>query len=434
MEDNIVYERNLIEKDSLRKWIMFMLLFFPVSSMLKVYIGSLNLVLTGLTFILFFLYYLKKGISKKDFFILIYIFLTFAYNIIIWGFYYYEDNMLFYLPFLLIYFGFYIRNSDYILAFMKSHKQYIDAILILWNGIVFISFFFSSSYIYEGETRGFVSFAGTTFLLSAMAVYVFALLVFQYYEHRKKIYMIGLLIPSLSILMGTTRTYLMVLLCAWLVCIYINLRNQKLFIPVMVIGITAFIGIVILSPISKKFINASNRSISLGMNPIEAFTSGRSVFWSYDVNAIFQNSPFKIIFGNGVNWLFNLNMVRFHNPLWAHNDFIQILSDYGVLGLGMYLWSIKRIMDYFLRKKGVSIILILTLVIMWAFNAFFNMFYTYFCAVLSFPFYLLIVRYDSYLRLLRGGVIWIIEKITKKIVCMVYKIIFYSNTYLIIYF
>lgn len=395
MKDIVVCERNLTGKDRLRDWIIFVLLLFPVSSMLKVYVGPLNLLLTGLTFILFFLYYLNNGILKKDFFLLIYIFFTLVYNVKIWGFNYYEDNMLFYLPFLLMYFGFYIRNSDYILDFMKKQKQYIDAILIIWNGMVFISFFFPSSYIYEGETRGFVSFAGTTFLLCAMAVYVFALLTFQYYEYRKKIYMIALLIPSLCILMGTTRTYLVVLLCAWLVFIYINMKNQKWFLPVMLIGITAFIMIVISSPISEKFVNTSSRSDGLGMDPLEAFTSGRSTFWAYDINAIFQNTPFKIIFGNGVNWLFNLNRERFHNPLWAHNDFIQILSDYGVLGLTIYLWSIKRIMTHFFRKKRVSRILILTLIIMWAFNAFFNMFYTYFCAALSFPFYLLIVEYDA---------------------------------------
>lgn len=54
MKDNVVYERNLIEKGSLRNWIMYVLLLFPVSSILKVYIGPLNLLLTGLTFILFF--------------------------------------------------------------------------------------------------------------------------------------------------------------------------------------------------------------------------------------------------------------------------------------------------------------------------------------------------------------------------------------------
>ena len=34
------------------------------------------------------------------------------------------------------------------------------------------------------------------------------------------------------------------------------------------------------------------------------------------------------------------------------------------------------------------------LLLMWIFNAFFNMFYTYFCATLSFPIFLLCIKYD----------------------------------------
>lgn len=379
----------------LKDIILYILLFFLLSSMLKVYIGPVNVLLTGITFVLFFLLDVKEGVHKIDFYLLAYIGLTLIYNIAIWGLDYYEDNMLFYFPFLLMFFGFFIRYSGYIPEFLASHKHYLDFILLIWNGMVFISLFLPSSYVYEGETRGFVSFAGTTFLLCAMAIYAFALLTFQYYVHRKKIYVIALLIPSLCILMGTTRTYIVVLLCAWLIFLYINMRNQRYYVPLMVFVIALFVIIVLLSPISDKFINTGARSENLGMDPLEAITSGRSVFWAYDINAIFQNSPLKIIFGNGVNWLFNLNRERFHNPLWAHNDFIQILSDYGLLGLGVYLWSIKRIMEHFFRKTKISLIIICMIVVMWCFNAFFNMFYTYFCATLSFPFYVLIAGIDG---------------------------------------
>lgn len=41
------------------------------------------------------------------------------------------------------------------------------------------------------------------------------------------------------------------------------------------------------------------------------------------------------------------------------------------------------------------------LIAIWAFNAFFNMFYTYFCATLSYPFYCMIIKIDA---IKRGGV------------------------------
>lgn len=398
MRNGLIYNNQIEEKNSLKEWIMYILIQFPISSMLKVYVGELNLLLTGLLFLLFFIYYLRNRISKIDFFVCAYIVLTILYNLAIWGMNYYEINMLFYFPFLLIYFCFFIRNKDYILAFLLKHKQYIDIVLIIWNGMVLISFFFPSSYIYEGETMGFVSFAGSTFLLCAMAIYIFALLIFQSYIYKRKIYAISLLIPSLCILMGTTRTYIIVLLCAWLIFVYVNMKHKKLYIFFMLIGMIIFAMIVTLSPISEKFIDVSTRSDNLGLDPLEAFTSGRSVFWVYDIKEIFQNSIFRIIFGNGVNWIFIINKWRFHNPLWAHNDFIQILSDYGLIGLGIYIWCFKHIIKNFTKSKNISKILIVILIIMWAFNAFFNMFYTYFCVVLSFPVFLLIIYYDAQLR------------------------------------
>ena len=48
-----------------------------------------------------------------------------------------------------------------------------------------------------------------------------------------------------------------------------------------------------------------------------------------------------------------------------------------------------------LGKYKIPITIIGTVVLMWAFNAFFNMFYTYFCATLAFPFFLLLIRNDT---------------------------------------
>lgn len=67
------------------------------------------------------------------------------------------------------------------------------------------------------------------------------------------------------------------------------------------------------------------------------FTSGRSTFWTYDILTMIKNNPIRILFGNGVNYLFKINYAHFGNPLWAHNDFIQIFSDYGLFGLLVYL-------------------------------------------------------------------------------------------------
>ena len=95
--------------------------------------------------------------------------------------------MVFYFPFLILYFLFFIYHQDDSIAFMKNHKQYVDSVIGLWVMAVLISLPLSSSYVYEGETRGFVSFAGTTFLLCPIAIFVFALLAVYHAWYNKNI-------------------------------------------------------------------------------------------------------------------------------------------------------------------------------------------------------------------------------------------------------
>ena len=113
-----------------------------------------------------------------------------------------------------------------------------------------------------------------------------------------------------------------------------------------------------------------------------------------------KNNPIRILFGNGVNYLFKINYAHFGNPLWAHNDFIQIFSDYGLFGLLVYLGMFITLFKKTFNGIKISKMAMMMLVAIWAFNAFFNMFYTYFCATLSYPFYCMIIKIDA---IKRGG-------------------------------
>lgn len=387
-------KRNL--KINIKELLLYIILFFPISSILKVYIGPLNLVLTGLCLGLITYYYTNiRGMNIKERWLMFYAWEIIILNCILCNLNFYNINMLFYYPFFIIYFSFFIKEQDYIYNFLSKHKKYVDILLIVWCGIVFISLFMPSCYRYEGETRAFVSFAGTTFLLAPIAMYVFALLIIQYKLYKNKIYIIALILPSVCILLGSTRTYLVGLMCAWLIFIYLIMKNKKRYFITLISGCVIFIIIVFNSPIKNKFIDTQNRT-ELGLDPLNAFTSGRSVFWIYDMQMLLKQSWYKILFGNGNNYLFYLNDAKFRVPLWAHNDFIQLLSDYGILGLSIYIFIINFTVKSMIGKNK-SFLLRLIVYLMWGFIAFFNMFYTYFCMTLSFPFYLLIIKYDNYI-------------------------------------
>ncbi|OUP81438.1 UNVERIFIED_ORG: hypothetical protein B5F06_14975 [Lacrimispora saccharolytica] len=370
-------------------------LFFPISSMLKVYISPLNLMFTGALVFLIAIYYFKTGTNNIEVLLIGYSILIVISNCIQYNMQFYNDNMLLYFPVMIIYYLFMTYKAELVIYYIKKLKKYIDRIVYAWCISVGISFFMPSCYVYEGEARGFVSFAETTFLLSQIAIFVFALLCFQYILYRKRIYIYLMLVPSLAILAGSSRTYLIVLLCAWGVFLYSIIKNKKLYIFVISLFTCVALGIVLASPIMDKFTATIERVDTNGLDFWNAFTSGRSVFWIYDINAILHNSIDKILFGNGINYLFYLNEPVFHVALWAHNDFIQILSDYGLVGLYIYLYVILNMIKSMLRGCKKTTISMIVLVMLWAFNAFFNMFYTYFCATLSYPLYILLVRYGS---------------------------------------
>jgi hypothetical protein len=387
-----MYERKTI---TIRDLIMYIFIQFPISSILKTYIGPLNIMLTVIIFGLFFLYYMKCGIRRYELILIIYSILTIIFNCVKYNMIFFNINMLIYFPFFIFYILFFMRNDEVILRFLRKHRLYLDLVIYTWNFFVAISLFIPSCYTYEGEDRGFVSFAGTTFLLSPIAIYVFILLAFQYMFYKKKIYIYLMIIPSLCILMGTSRTYLIVLVCAWMIFLYTRIKNKRIFKYVFVLIAILAIGIILVSPIKNKFTTAVGRVDTANLSFIEAFTSGRSSFWSYDMYMILHNKIGQLIFGNGVNYLFYLNKPVFHVPLWAHNDYIQILSDYGILGLVIYIGLMVAIIKKSIKYIDKSKLIIIILVILWAFNAFFNMFYTYFCAVLSFPYFILLLKYDS---------------------------------------
>ena len=64
--------------------------------------------------------------------------------------------------------------------------------------------------------------------------------------------------------------------------------------------------------------------------------------------------------------------------------------------LGMFITLFKKTFN----GIKISKMAMMMLVAIWAFNAFFNMFYTYFCATLSYPFYCMIIKIDA---IKRGG-------------------------------
>ena len=63
--------------------------------------------------------------------------------------------------------------------------------------------------------------------------------------------------------------------------------------------------------------------------------------------------------------------------------------NYGYIGLGCYVGVFWDMYKECTKVRGLPKWVNFSLIVIWAFNAFFNMFYTYICAVASYPFIVL---------------------------------------------
>lgn len=294
------------------------------------------------------------------------------------------DNKIVYYINWIIYSNIIILNKERFKNWILKSKALIYAVVWLWTITVFCSIFLPSSYyIKEGGGRYFGSFAGSIFRLGPTALFIaiLSLVIIVAYEDRKAITFN--IIPLYCGFMGSSRTYFVIIALVALIGIYFFSKNRKQFCCLLIlcsiIGIIAFGN----SSMSQKILYTTDAD-QYGDFWFR-ITSSRSIIWTKILEQFKQLSIFKQIFGGGYGFS---SRVAGH---YAHNDFIEILATHGFTGLAIYFISIIGLLKCYLKKGKLRCVNMICIII-WAFNAMFNMFYYYTCAALSFPILLLVIE------------------------------------------
>lgn len=365
-------------------------LLFPLTTLFQTIFPPLNKIFFVLLLITFIPIYLNK-ITIKRFTIGIVTILLIIYDYFITEGTLYNLNELFYLPFCILFFIYISENFQKYKEFLISEKNYILGIVYIWTTLVFISIFFSSSWVIDwGGAKYFGSFCRSVWRLTPTAVYIgtcsIALMI--YYKNKNYIYF--LFMPLFCFFMSGSRTYMVVGILLFLISWYYYVNTKTHFL-LSIIPVCFILFILILNSSMMSKFDVVLDSKNSYFDPLGTLTSGRSIFWEADIEAFIKENFIKKFFGNGFNFIYDINYKAFDGLVWAHNDFIQCLVSHGILGLFLYLSSI--ILAIKSITKGRKYILPFVFVILiWLFNAFFNMFYTYFCSMLSYPILLLAVK------------------------------------------
>ncbi len=359
------------------------IMLFPITTLFSYYFNALNKVLFAVTFLaLLFVGY--RRIKKSNFLLIAILTVVYVYTILKTGAMPYNINELFYFPFMILYLTYITEHMDALRQYLINDQRYIRLIMNVWTVLVLVSFAFPSSYTVEwGGARYFGSFCKSIWRLAPTCVFIMTLSIAGVNIFRNKIDFLYSIVPFIAILSGGSRTYAVVALClvlvGWYCVINSNMKFVLTCIPFLLIVFLALLN----SSIIDKF-SATTYSDSSYFDLWGTITSGRSIFWAADIESFIKSPIIEKLLGQGFNSIYDINYNAFGGRVWAHNDFIQCLISHGLLGLTLYLFVMIKIFGS-LKKYKVNWLVYFLTIIIWLFNAMFNMFYTYFCSILSFP-------------------------------------------------
>ena len=365
----------------------------PLSTLFQSYLDGINKILFGVLLILQITLTFKH-IRAKKIIIIIIMLVSFFGNIVSTHGMPYNSNEFFYYPFSVLFLLYMAENLKTIECLFRNHKRFIVRILNIWTFLVGISIFLPSSYRSSwGGARYFSSFCGSIWRLAPTCIFIMSLALGAMIIYKNKKYILYALIPMYSLYMGGSRTYVLVGLALFMIFWYYFSPSKKIFYLSLPCVAIVLISLIWQTSMADK-LNAVSYSDDSYFDFWGTITSGRSIFWSADIQAFWESNIVKKIVGHGLNFIYEINDEAFGGLVWAHNDFIQCLVSHGIIGLVLYLYSIKKLFHN-IRNKATGhkeFIPVIGCFFVWIINAMFNMFYTYFCSILAFPFLIYAVQ------------------------------------------
>ena len=294
-------------------------------------------------------------------------------------------NLLFYYPFFLMYTYFMTDNADRVRTWLAEQKGYMYTIVVLWSVIAGVSIFVPSCYyVKEGGASYFGSWAGDIFRLGPAVMFVQILVIVLQVMHKQKYALAYMMIPMYCVLMGSSRTYLVIGVLLFAVSWYISCRKKLHFWLAVIPAMVLLLILIMNSSMGEKIL------YTLDASQYGDFwfriTSARSSFWKVFLDAWVQLPWINKVLGCDINLTNRLA------DKWAHNDFIELLCSFGIVGVIQYTSTMVGMMKANWKNLKLPWILGTATVTIWLFNAFFNMHYVYFCAMLSFPLLVFAVR------------------------------------------
>ncbi len=284
--------------------------------------------------------------------------------------------------FWVLFFSYLACNLRHVVKAVRRKESFLRWSLAAWEAVTLVSFFLPMCYETGwGGARYFTSFTTDSFEIAPVAMLMLAVDIVLYRLDGRAGRALALAaVPLACVFAAGTRTYLVVVVLELLLLLRLVVRGRGAYAALAVATVAACAALAGVTNIGAKFESATFDTDDAGVF-LEVFTNGRSRFWAVDIEAFLEGTPFEVAFGHGFSYVYDVNQQMVGARLYAHNDFINILLNFGVAGVAVYLAAFVPLA----RKVGACAggFVCLLFVLMWLFNAFFNMLYVYVAAVVG---------------------------------------------------
>lgn len=376
---------------NLKKMILYIILITPITTLLQgvPVFSNINKFFLGVLIVLLAYANMHK-LKRNNVYIL---FLT----LIVWLNSYLNINRkflnindLFYFWMWILLFIYLENNMKELTDLLYRNIRVLRTVIIIWTLLVVASIGYSNAFYYEwGSSTYFKSFADNAFRFATTCMFIIVLLgVYVNFKKDRK-YLWLAMVPIVGVAASGSRTYLFLVLLLFAPLYYKNVSKEVFWVTCIPVFL-AIISIIVNSNMMDKFDYVNYVGVINNKSFLSTFTSGRTDFWLLDLKAFFGCPFWNILFGNSITYSYEINSTYYTTAIQAHNDYINVLISYGLIGLCVYLVVflkfLKRTLKNFMsiEKKYVFIFLLVYIL-----NAFMNGVMAYLGATLSLPFILI---------------------------------------------
>lgn len=386
------------------KIIIYLIMMTPVTTLLQgiPVFSNINRIFLGTLVVLLFLMCMKK-MRQRDLKLIFLGGVVWINSIINVNVALLNINDLIYFWMWIFFFIYLANNFEGFIYYLNTETKFVKWIIITWSSLVFLSLRYSDAYYYEwGEGTYFKSFADNAFRFATTCLFIAILVGIYVNVSGMKRDLVWLIIPLIGVAASGSRIYLGLILLIMIPVFYKNV-NKKIFFLSLIPMLAATIYIIINSNMMDKFQYVEQVGTINNRGWLSTFTSGRTDFWVYDMKAYLDSGVLHMLIGNSVTFSYEINSAYYSSAIQAHNDFLNILLSYGIIGLYVYLRVFFRFCKGVINKdlcmeQKYTVIFGLAYFI----NAFMNGVFAYLGATLSLP--LILIMFSNDMRNTNGQV------------------------------